>query len=450
MKTKKKTDEHQPHDMIIVGGGIAGLYCAYKILQQNPQCNILLLEKSDSFCERWKMARFAGMKLAMGAGIIRKEKDQRMMQLVHELGIHDEIAKTEFTVQTKHVFNNQPLLHFSANQILQYLRAAWRRLPASEKYRITFKNLGLRTLKLRLYRQFLLQVGYTDFEQSPAHIVLQYYGLDDFIRSGWQAFGLDWDIIRNHLVKHLNNRPNLRLLKNANVIATTKIEEEEEKDEEKENHPQQYSVQYRRADDNQIYTHTTHKLIFACRMDNYVEGILPKMVSSYYKMLKECFRGNPYLRCYVQFNRESTRIMDDLINGFTCVNSPLQKIIPVNKKKGVYMISYSDNQSAITMATEIVVNKSSLQATIEKTFGLDSGVIGIQRYISQFWPVGTHWVADIPEEFGHNYRAFLKYVQNPYPGLFMVGEMVSTNQGWAEGALESVESVLPSLVSINL
>ena len=91
------------------------------------------------------------------------------------------------------------------------------------------------------------------------------------------------------------------------------------------------------------------------------------------------------------------------------------------------MISYSDNQSAITMATEIVVNKSSLQATIEKTFGLDSGVIGIQRYISQFWPVGTHWVADIPEEFGHNYRAFLKYVQNPYPGLFMVGGGVPKN-----------------------
>ena len=35
------------YDIIISGGGISGLYCAYKLLLNNPYYKILLIEKNN-------------------------------------------------------------------------------------------------------------------------------------------------------------------------------------------------------------------------------------------------------------------------------------------------------------------------------------------------------------------------------------------------------------------
>ena len=40
---------------------------------------------------------------------------------------------------------------------------------------------------------------------------------------------------------------------------------------------------------------------------------------------------------------------------------------------------------------------------------------------------------------------FIYKVQRPLQNLFVVGEMVSLNQGWVEGALQSVQEVIGEL-----
>jgi monoamine oxidase len=40
---------------------------------------------------------------------------------------------------------------------------------------------------------------------------------------------------------------------------------------------------------------------------------------------------------------------------------------------------------------------------------------------------------------------FIHKVQRPLQNLFVVGEMVSLNQGWVEGALQSVQEVIGEL-----
>ncbi len=72
----------QPYDLIVIGGGIAGLYSAYTFLQSFVEDSskkthsaiprILILERNDHMCERWETGRIAGMKVNLGAGVVRK------------------------------------------------------------------------------------------------------------------------------------------------------------------------------------------------------------------------------------------------------------------------------------------------------------------------------------------------------------------------------------------
>jgi monoamine oxidase len=48
--------------------------------------------------------------------------------------------------------------------------------------------------------------------------------------------------------------------------------------------------------------------------------------------------------------------------------------------------------------------------------------------------VGTHYYKPGIEKYNS--------LSNPEPNIYVVGEMVSKKQGWVEGALESVETIL--------
>jgi monoamine oxidase len=51
----------------------------------------------------------------------------------------------------------------------------------------------------------------------------------------------------------------------------------------------------------------------------------------------------------------------------------------------------------------------------------------------------------MPRRWKGDRDAYLRYIQNPVPGLYVVGEGFSRNQGWTEGALESVHKILDKL-----
>ena len=68
-------------DIIIIGGGIAGLYAAYKIKKMSPNKNIILLEKENVLGGRASNEMFHGISVVTGAGIGRKRKDKLLLKL---------------------------------------------------------------------------------------------------------------------------------------------------------------------------------------------------------------------------------------------------------------------------------------------------------------------------------------------------------------------------------
>jgi hypothetical protein len=135
--------------------------------------------------------------------------------------------------------------------------------------------------------------------------------------------------------------------------------------------------------------------------------------------------------------------MKKYVTSYTIVPGPLQKIIPMNPDKGVYMIAYSDNDNALILKDHLennLENRQLYSELIEKSLGIREklSIISIKDY---YWPIGTHYYEPLKNNF-KNRDDFLHEVQHPEKGMLVVGEAVSRYQGWTEGALESVKTVL--------
>jgi hypothetical protein len=128
------------------------------------------------------------------------------------------------------------------------------------------------------------------------------------------------------------------------------------------------------------------------------------------------------------------------------VDSPLYKIIPIQADKGVYMIAYTDNRGA-----EYYKKKNHLENNdaarkfweeeMERALLLPKGTIHLQAIKAFYWSVGTHYFGPLSSDY-KNRKEFLQEAQHPMPHMLVVGELISQNQGWSEGALESVEAVV--------
>ena len=78
------------YDVIILGGGIAGLYTAYTLHQQNPKLSLLLLEKNDYFGGRIYTIQEKEFTIEAGAG--RWNETHFLWQnLIRELGLQEKI-----------------------------------------------------------------------------------------------------------------------------------------------------------------------------------------------------------------------------------------------------------------------------------------------------------------------------------------------------------------------
>jgi hypothetical protein len=77
---------------------------------------------------------------------------------------------------------------------------------------------------------------------------------------------------------------------------------------------------------------------------------------------------------------------------------------------------------------------------LEETLNIPSGTLQITALLDFYWPIGTHYYSPLPKDL--SVSKFIHQVQHPLPNILVVGEVVAENQGWTEGALESVAKVV--------
>jgi hypothetical protein len=136
--------------------------------------------------------------------------------------------------------------------------------------------------------------------------------------------------------------------------------------------------------------------------------------------------------------------MKQYVPTYTIVPGPLQKIIPIDANKGIYMIAYSDNANAGLLRDYLENNEKNRELfceLIEKSLGIPDGELMLTSIKDFYWPIGTHYYTPLKDKY-ENRQTFIYEAQHPEKDILVVGEVVSINQGWVEGALESVKAVL--------
>jgi hypothetical protein len=137
--------------------------------------------------------------------------------------------------------------------------------------------------------------------------------------------------------------------------------------------------------------------------------------------------------------------MKEYVKGYTFLPGPLQKIIPIDPNNGIYMIAYNDNNNTIILKKHLQNNSENrelYQRLLEKSLGMPNDSIHIIAIKDYYWPIGTHYYKPLNKELYSSREEFIDKAQHPEKGILVVGEVVSRNQGWTEGALESVKDVV--------
>ena len=130
----------------------------------------------------------------------------------------------------------------------------------------------------------------------------------------------------------------------------------------------------------------------------------------------------------------------------TITDGPRRFIIPIDEAKGLIMISYTDGpaDTGNWKGLEETALRAAVQREVRALFA--DRTIPEPSYIAAHeWPGGcTYWIPgdyDVEEDIAS--------AMAPAKGVYVVGESVSHQQAWIEGALESAEELLRLLAAAH-
>lgn len=402
-------------DVIIIGSGLAGLYAATQIQRLTPNKSIIILEKND-IGGRAGNEMFYGTEVAIGAGVGRKHKDHNLIRLLQE----NKVQTSEFEATRDYITPFQPI---DINKIMKQLKSEYQSKPNTYKS-LRFKEFFIKVLDQELYHQFVITSGYTDYENADTYETLYKYGMDDNTRGGWTAIHVPWNDLVTRLYEKIG-KENFKF--SSEVTKITQIQ----------TFPLTLFEVFMR-NSPPLYT---NKVVVATTISG-VKKILQTLDSTNKLcILYNQIHAQPFLMVYAKFDKKSSDIMKTHVKTFTVVSTRIQKLIPMNPDKGVYMIAYTDNSHATSLKKYLENTRKNCDAYskwVEEAVGITGlHIIAIKSY---YWTEGTHYYE--PLRSGNRRNDFIHAIQHPCPSVAVVGEAVSRNQGWVEGALESVNSAI--------
>jgi len=377
------------YDYLIVGGGPAGLYTAKRLeekYKQNKNLSILLLEQSSRLGGRTCQEYFHSRLVVTGAGVGRYPKDKILYRLVKSI-----VPDGNIPVLSQNICFQSP--HPVDTMIYINALRSKREWIMKNRSRLTFRQLFLSFFSRAQYRSFCDSNGYTDFQHADMIDTLDDYGFEDNL-PGRSYFRVPW----NALIRHLK-----KSLRRTTVVLNTRVS----------GFTRSGPVLHVATNNGKIYE--TRNIVFAGSVSNYP-----------YTSVRREIGYNTFLRMYVLFEKNEHVYKDTYYTGDT-----FQKIIRLSPR--IYMLSYSDGTNARR------VNAMTKQE-IEKRIG--RSIVDLHKF---FWRVGTHFYKPLNTQLYKDRDEFIIYAQHPEPNVFLVGEVISKNQGWTEGAFESVEKILALL-----
>jgi monoamine oxidase len=443
------------YDIIILGGGIAGMNCAYQILKKTPNAHILILEKESILGGRVQTTHTRYMDVEAGAGRFH-DGQPHIMKIIRELGLSSHMSKLTSTASyangsgkiTNSILDQPMPTSYAMGSILpsiqpsmmavadymfgkENLPNAWlitKIVLASyitpeetliDNSLLTFAKTVLNDAEIQLlkdsfgyYSELVLMNAKDALHLIVAHLspLQVYYGLTG---------GLS-QIIRK-LESTILTHMNVRILKKRSVNRIRYINWRNE-------------PMFEIGCSNVGTLYYGKKCICA----------MPKPVVEKIKFFQllvpvlSKIKCAPLCRIYSKFPKIGNRVWFKGLPKLTS-NSPLRMIIPINEQKGVIMSSYSDNKFAkYWKGLYDKEGESGLNAELIRLLQKNTGrtvPLPIKTEI-YYWECGVgYWGV------GANSAKISKELIQPFGesvAMFLCGEPYSEkNQQWMEGALET-------------
>jgi hypothetical protein len=392
----------------VVGAGPAGLYLCLLLLSKYSKekipVHLTLFEANERVGGRTQMGEYHGRPVVSGAGVVRKD-DVRLRKLCRRF----RIPLHRFTTHIQY-----PKPHQSKTLFLSLLDSFSKKEEEFQS-RETFSENFKRLMGPDVYQDFVEMAGYTDYEHANVYDTLRDYGWKDNT-AGQTMYRINWNQLTDAMLDYLTSTyppTQFQILLHCPI---TKVSFSKKQ---KQFHLSSSSPNLKDVD-----------ILFWTTPRPHWKPILQWIPPTIYQQL----HGQPFLRAYADVSDELS--LNPKSTTYTTIDCPLQKIIPIEPP--LYMISYSDNQRA-RKAVKML-------KTLEKK--KDDKLIQDPKLF--FWPCGTHYFSPSSIRTLSEREKWLQQACHPchpcHPHsslpLYLAGEGLSTNQGWTEGALESVERVL--------
>jgi monoamine oxidase len=410
---KKNLKYGKPYDIIIIGGGISGLYCAHKLSKNN---------KVALFDERSYIGgRIYTHPKGYEVGAARFNNNHKLLL---ELIKYYKMTKMVLPKKIDYIecFENKKN-KITLNSNIEFQKILNKVIERTK----TTKNLN----KITFYEHL---VNILKSKEKADHIV-NIFGYYSEIKEmnaldAYNTFKNDFGNIQYYVLMEglssLCENMKKTIEKNGSKIFLKSYVNSVEKN----NNVFKISIKHKKR------KIIGKKVIFATKPHQLKQFEIIKPIHKYIDSLYEA----PLIRIYAIYKN----IWFKNINR-TTTNNLLRQIIPINKKKGLIMISYTDGEDTkpfmknkYELKSDNILKKI-ISKNIKKVFP-DHNIEDPEYFKAHLWNVGCHhWLP------GYDSSYIQKEIMNPLENIYICGEGFSDKQAWIEGALNSALKVIKNI-----
>lgn len=397
-------------DVIILGGGISGLYLGIELLKQNRQ--VLLLEKNSRLGGRVFTIHHKKHTIESGAGRF-SECHQNLFKLLQRYNLFD---------QKYPISKYADILLFNKNKFSTSIEDYYKIIfSKSKKYKnsylakkYTYEILEEILGSKEVVKHFVSIYGYTgDVMYSNAICGLNILSCDYYSKQFYVLIGGLSQLVDKMKKEFIQLGGKLQLNTMVNNIYRSP------------------EGSYLLESQNKKYL--CNQLVLAITPKS-IEKLRPKNHSfDFLKFVKPV----PLLRVYFYYDKKN----NDLANLKKIITDlDIHYIIPINQN--TIMISYTDSELADHWNNLYKQDKDTFYQKILSEFTKCTGVVLDipDKVFMEYWSEGMYvWTP------GFDHVQHYDKIINPMDNLFISNEGVSKKQGWIEGALLIANDVLEKM-----
>ncbi len=404
----------EKYDTIIVGGGIAGLFLAYKL--KDSKQDILLLEKNSECGGRIYTMKKTDIHYECGAARI-SNKHNKLMTLIYELGLEDQLIKLPEDID---IIIHNKRSSININSLLKELF-------------IRSKGLNKDYLNNIVLFQLLIDI----YDYDTAVNIREGFGYDSEFMS--LNAGAALKMFKKDLFK--GDTEYFVFKDGLSKLITTMVTDLKEHS----NVTLKLSEGLEEIDDSYISTDKKNRLYYDKLILTIPQEHLVKL--EYLKEVKhlDSVQGIPLLRIYFKYPVKDCEPWFKSITRTTTDNY-LRHVIPIDYKNGLIMISYTDGYfvkllSALHKRGEKVLVEA-IHKEIKDIFRIRKEIPYPELVSFHLWENGCHfWKPG--SDMDEIYDKMLKPIEGRK--LYLCGESFSKKQAWIEGSIETCYDVLKKM-----